>query len=90
MPAEDATVSALPPNAPIGANHITMRIMPKMIPREHLEDGDDLLALLVGQERDRCRREESQHEDAQDLFSTNGWTKEPGRTWSVMNGTRPC
>ena len=80
----------MPPNAPIGATHITSRMTPKTIRPIVSKTATTFLrsssarneiAAAVRMPSTRMRRIS---------LSTNGCTKDPGRRLSVMNGTRPC
>jgi hypothetical protein len=80
----------MPPNAPIGAAHMTSRMTPKMIrpstsntatTRLRSASARNEIAAAVRMPSTRIRRIS---------FSTNGCTNEPGSTLSVRNGTRPC
>ena len=76
----------MPPNAPIGATHMTRRMTPKMIRLSVSNTATTFLrsasarneiAAAVRMPSTRMRRIS---------FSTNGCTNEPGSTLSVMNG----
>ena len=80
----------MPPNAPSGAAHMTIRMTPKMIrlitsntatTRLRSLSARNEIAAAVMMPSTRMRRIS---------FSTNGWTNEFGSTSSVMNGTIPC
>ena len=80
----------MPPNAPSGASHMTMRMTPKMIrpntsntatTRSRSRSARKEIAAAVTMPSTRMRRIS---------FSTNGDTNESGSTLSVRNGTRPC
>ena len=80
----------MPPNAPSGAAHMTIRMTPKTIrlitsntatTRLRSLSARNEIAAAVMMPSTRMRRIS---------FSTNGWTNEFGSTSSVMNGTIPC
>ena len=57
----------MPPNAPSGATHMISRMTPNTTFEATSKTLDDLLALRLGEHRDRGRDQDRQHEDAQDL-----------------------
>ncbi len=79
----------MPPNAPIGAAHMTRRITSNTIratvsntatTRLRSSSARNEIAAAVRMPSTRMRRIS---------FSTNGWTNEPGSRWSVMKLTTP-